>query len=277
METIPCSVLILTLNAAATLPRCLRNLSPFAEVLVHDGNSTDGTVEIAKRYGARVLKQEDTDEPNIRVKDFTKMRLRQREDAACDWVLYLDADEELSDELIQEVEQVLRAAHEKVIVKVPRLPVVEGRVVSHGAFWPEIVPRMHHRRGGCTLQAGRKVHEKYVYDGSFVEITTHSPLFVPLDPLITLLQKDRKYIHLEIALVRERGGYPWSHYLWWILLREPCVIVNICLRICLCRLQYRWGQCLPLCYEWRAVRYHLRLLLHFTAFMLSPRRTERVS
>jgi rSAM/selenodomain-associated transferase 2 len=49
------SVVIPTLNAAATLPATLRALGPMTEVIVVDGGSADGTAEIAERLGARVL------------------------------------------------------------------------------------------------------------------------------------------------------------------------------------------------------------------------------
>jgi glycosyltransferase involved in cell wall biosynthesis len=50
-EKIPCSVLVLTRNSAATLEKCLAPLSNFAEIVVHDANSEDHTVEIAKKFG----------------------------------------------------------------------------------------------------------------------------------------------------------------------------------------------------------------------------------
>ena len=45
MEKIPCSVLILTRNSAATLEKCLKNLSAFGEILIHDANSEDDRSE----------------------------------------------------------------------------------------------------------------------------------------------------------------------------------------------------------------------------------------
>ena len=269
-KSIPCSVLVLTRNAAATLERCLRNLRPFAEVLVHDGNSEDDTVALAKRYGARVLKQYDTDEPGVRVKDFTEIRLKQRADAANDWVLYLDADEFLSDELVREIGAILNNAHEKTIIKFPRLPVVEGRIIRHGAFWPEVMPRVHHRRGGCTLRSGKVIHEKYVYDASFTVITARSPLYVPMDPIADLLQKDDRYIAYEVQRLREQSGgrRPWRRYIQWFLLREPLVMFHVILRIAWDRLHHGCRDALPFRYEWRIVRYHARLFTVVTRLMI---------
>ncbi|MEK7137621.1 MAG: hypothetical protein AAB853_05045 [Patescibacteria group bacterium] len=265
-EKIPCSVLILTRLAGRTLERCLRPLAPFGEILVHDANSTDDTIAIAKKSGARVLRQYETDEPNVRVKDFTKIRLKQRANAAFDWVLYIDADEIMPPALVTEVEEILRDAHIKTIVKFPRLPIVDGNIIRHGAFWPEIVPRLHHRKGGCTLQAGKTVHEKYVYDGSFTEIITKAPLYVPMEPLADLLQKDDTYIALEIAKLRQKGFMTLSHYVRWFLFREPMIAAHIGLRVVLCRIRHAARDSLPLRYEFRALRYHAKLFFAFTAF-----------
>ena len=259
MQKIPCSILVLTRNAEKTLEHALKNLSPFGEILVHDANSEDGTVAIAQKYGARVLKQYDTEEKSVRVKDFTEIRLKQRRDAAYDWVLYLDADEEMSEELVTEIGEILSRAHEKTIIKVPRLPIVEGTIVRHGAFWPEIVPRVHHREGGCTLRRGKTVHEKYVYDASFTEVVTKAPLYVPMEPLEELLRKDETYIALEKERSRTQGRPPFWHFVQWVVLREPLIMLHILLRTLWCRMRYGTRGSLPLQYEWRNIRYHARL------------------
>lgn len=262
-EKIPCSVLILTRNAGSTLERVLKNLAPFGEILVHDANSEDETVAIAQRYGARVLKQYDTEEKSVKVKNFTAIRLKQRADAKCDWVLYIDADEEMPPALVAEVGEILKHAHPKVIVKFPRLPVIDGRLRRHGIFFPEIVPRIHHRRGGCTLKEGKAVHEKYVYDSSFEEVITKHPLHVPLEPLEELWKKDDRYLYLEVERIR-REGFPFGKYVRWFLLREPLMMLSMLFRI-LCNIPWYFREDrVPFAYEWRHVRYHWRLFRGIT-------------
>ncbi len=264
---IPCSVLVLTRNSAASLDRCLRNLTPFAEILVHDANSEDDSVAIAQKYGARVLKQYETDEKSVRVKNFTEIRLKQRRDAAYDWVLYLDSDEYLSDELVTEIGDILRDAHIKTIVKFPRLPVIDGRVRRHGILYPEIMPRIHHRKGGCTLQPGKVVHEKYVYDSSFTETVTVHPLLFPLPEVRELRAKDDRYLTLEVERIR-RDGYSWRLYLRWMLLREPAIILSLVGRILLNLPRYAKSDEVPFGHEWRYVRYHWRLWRAVTGAMM---------
>ncbi len=269
-EKVPCSVLILTRNSAGTIERCLRNLEPFAEILVHDANSEDDTVAIATRMGARVLKQYDTEEKSVRVKDFTQMRLKQRADAVYDWVLYLDADEYLSVGLVDEIAGILKGADEKIIVKVPRLPIIDGRLRTQGVFFPEVVPRIHNRAGGCTLLPGKIVHEKYVYDDSFVEVVTTHHLCVPTASVDELRSKDDRYLLLEIERIR-REGYRWGQYFRWILLREPLVILSILLKIVRNIPKYRDPDAVPFAHEWRYVRYHWRLLRAFTGAMIAKK------
>ncbi|MEQ1849552.1 MAG: glycosyltransferase [Candidatus Peribacteraceae bacterium] len=267
---IPCSVLVLTRNSAASLERCLAPLSRFAEIVVHDANSEDDSREIALRHGAKVYKQYDTDEKSVRVKNFTEMRLKQRAAASYDWVLYIDSDEEMTVELVEEVGVLLSTVKPKTIIQFPRLPIIDRRLRTHGIFFPEIVPRIHHRGSGATLQEGKVVHEKYVYDDTFTVITTKSHLRVPTDSVQDLRAKDDRYLLLEVERIREHG-FRWSRYVRWILFREPVIILSLIARIVRNIPRYRDPSSVPFGHEWRYVRYHWRLFRAITgALFLRP-------
>jgi glycosyltransferase involved in cell wall biosynthesis len=263
---IPCSVLILTRNSAATLERCLETLGNFGEILVHDANSEDNSVEIAKRFGAKVLKQYDTEEKSVRVKDFTELRLRQRADAAFDWVFYLDSDECIPVETVEEIGQVIATADIKTIIKMLRVPVIDGIPRTRGAFRIDAMPRIHHRKGGCTLQGGKTVHEKYVYDSSFTEIVLKNPLYTPLESVASMRSKDDRYIRLEVERIWKEG-YPWSHWFKWFALREPLIIARLMFQIILFSPHYTQKSSIPFTHDWRYVRYHWRLFRAITGAM----------
>jgi glycosyltransferase involved in cell wall biosynthesis len=266
-KSIPCSVLILTRNSAGTLERCLRNLAPFEEILVHDANSEDNSAEIARRFGARVLPQEKTTERSTRVKDFTAMRLKQRAAAQYDWVFYLDSDEYLSDGLVEEIGLILKTAVPKTIVKVRRVWVINDVPRTRGYLSPDIMPRLHHRGSGATLRAGKTVHEKYEYDGTFKEVIAKYPLYVPMDSVTSLRAKDDRYILLEIERTRQRG-YTWGLYFRWFFFREPLIMLGLLWRI-LWKLPGMYGKdAVPPAYHFRYVRYHWRLLRAMTGWML---------
>lgn len=266
-EKIDCSVLILTRNSAGTLGKCLQNLSAFGEILIHDANSEDDSVAVAKKFGAKVLKQYETEEKSVRVTNFTEMRLKQRADAAFDWVLYIDSDEYLSDALVSEVGEILKNADKKTIIKFPRVSVIDGIPRTRGVAFPEIMPRVHHRGSEATLRAGKTVHEKYQYDSSFTEIITKAPLYVPLDPVEVLQPKDDRYIELEVEKIRQHGC-SLQRYVRWFLLREPALTIWYFLKVLSVAPFCFFHDSLPFSQNFRFVRYHWKLFFAVTKVML---------
>ena len=266
-QKIPCSVLVLTRNSEATLERCLQNLEAFAEIVIHDANSEDRTVEIAKKFKAIIFKQYETEEKSVRVKNFTDMRLQQRAAASNDWVLYLDSDEYLSDALVQEIGEILAQCNPKTIILLPRVPVIDGIPRVRGMSCSEIMPRIHHRRSGCTFKSGKLVHEKYVYDDSFREIVTKNCLYVPIPSVEELRSKDDRYLLLEVERIRQTG-YAWNQYVRWILFREPLVILSLLLKILWNSPNFLRQDSVPFAHEWRYVRYHWCLLWVITGAMM---------
>lgn len=100
-ETVPVSVLILTLNEATNLPRCLAALVGFDDVVVLDSGSTDATREVAADLGARVIERP--------FDDFSSQRNYgiDHGDFRHDWVLHLDADEVVTPALVAEIHKVV--------------------------------------------------------------------------------------------------------------------------------------------------------------------------
>ena len=91
------SVIILTKNEEINIQRCLESVSWSDDVLVLDSGSTDRTVEIAKNKSARVLNRPFDNFANQRNFALDQCDLRH------DWVLHLDADEEVTPELRDEL------------------------------------------------------------------------------------------------------------------------------------------------------------------------------
>ena len=89
------SVAIITRNEEANLPRTLGSVHWANEIVVVDCGSTDGTVELAWRFGAKVLQQDWL--------GFGPQKNLAIEYCSNEWVLSLDADEEVSETLAQEV------------------------------------------------------------------------------------------------------------------------------------------------------------------------------
>ena len=86
------SLCMIVRDEEATLARCLEAAQPFVdEIVIVDTGSQDGTIEIAERFGARIIHEVWED-------DFSAARNRSLEEARCEWILTLDADEVISPE-----------------------------------------------------------------------------------------------------------------------------------------------------------------------------------
>ena len=143
------SVVLITLNEAANLPRSLKSVEWAHEIVVVDSGSTDGTQEAARKAGARVF-----EEP---WKGFAGQKNSAIAHATGDWVLSLDADEEVSAELAREIQELLKQEPAMSAYRVPRLNHFLGRALRHGGYWPD--PKLRLFRRGSARFADRPVHE----------------------------------------------------------------------------------------------------------------------
>src|SRR6185369_5679177 len=96
------SVCIITWNEENNIKRCLESVSWADEIIIYDSGSTDTTVAICREYTAHVFVSEDW--PGYGVQ-----RARAIAQATKDWVLIIDADEEVSTDLKQEIQAVLQS------------------------------------------------------------------------------------------------------------------------------------------------------------------------
>lgn len=100
------TVIVLAKNEEENIKRCLKSVSWADEILVIDDSSTDKTVEIAEAFGARVIK-------HSLEADFGRQRNFAISKAKNDWIFFLDADEEISLELKDEILRVLSQKPQK--------------------------------------------------------------------------------------------------------------------------------------------------------------------
>ena len=186
------SVVIITVNEEANISRTLASVKPLVadgkgEIIVVDSGSTDRTVEIAKSFGAKVFVEE--------WKGYAAQKNSAIDKAKGDWILSLDADEELSSNLAAEItaalnDQSLRENNQGVpdcatdrlqaILQVQRdsgIPLSRftfgywlrrnnfflGRSIKHGGFWPD--PKMRLFRRGAGRFEDRSVHEDVRLEG----------------------------------------------------------------------------------------------------------------
>jgi len=154
------SVCLIVKNEEESLPRCLRSVQLVADqIVVVDTGSTDATVAIAQRLGAEVHEFAWCD-------DFSAARNAAVERAACDWILIVDADEELPAGSADQLRELLA----------DRIPGPVCQLVTHapgmrsGFSGPSLVghPRLFRNGEGIHFQGA--VHEQLVdRDGKEIE------------------------------------------------------------------------------------------------------------
>lgn len=148
----PLSVVLITQNAAAQLADCLASVAFADEIVVVDSASSDGTAEMAARYGARVLSKEWL--------GFGRQKQFAVQQAAHDWVLCLDADERVSPELAASIVRALQSPAAPVY-RMARRNRFLGRWLRHGEGYPDWSPRLFDRRQ--AQWSDDNVHEKVLY------------------------------------------------------------------------------------------------------------------
>jgi len=150
------SAVIITLNEERRLPRALESLSVADEVLVVDCGSTDGTQQVAERYGARLISHPW--QGYARQKNFADSQ------AKYPWILSLDADEALSPELAAEIKQLQqKGPGEAAGFLMPRMARYQRRWIRHSGWHPDFKLRLYDRRRGRWV--GDYVHERVAVDG----------------------------------------------------------------------------------------------------------------
>jgi len=191
------SATIITLNEERNLPRALESLDCADEMLVVDSGSTDRTVEIARRYGARVLSQDWL--------GYAAQKNYAAGQAAHDWILSLDADEALSETLAAEIQQVKRDGAGVQGYRFPRLAQYLGRWILHSGWYPDYKLRLYDRNHGRWV--GDYVHESVRVDGSVA--TLRGPLHhFTCQSLSDHLGTLNRYTTLAAEELRARGYRP---------------------------------------------------------------------
>lgn len=151
------SVVLAVYNEEKNLGDCLKSITKIAdEIVIVDGGSTDKTVEIALKYGAKVI---ETDNPPI----FHINKNKAIDAATSNWILQLDADERVSPELAKEIIKTINNENSFDGYWIPRRNFFLNRFLTKGGQYPDYTMRLY-QRGRGRLPA-KDVHEQAVIDG----------------------------------------------------------------------------------------------------------------
>ncbi len=149
------SVTIIAWNEEERLRACLESVAWAEEILVIDAESTDKTVQVAREF---------TDKIWVRPwPGFAEQKNFALDQATCEWVLSLDADERVTPELRERISRIVRANGPGDGYSIPRKNIFWGAWVRHGGLYPDYQLRLFRRAAGRFVDSA--VHESVVVEG----------------------------------------------------------------------------------------------------------------
>lgn len=200
------SVVILVKNEQSRIRSCLSSVSWADEVIVVDNGSTDKTRDIAKKFGVYVVASDST--------DFSKLRMIGASSSHGRWILYVDADETVTEVLRAEIFDIVHRSEsgEPVAYRVQR----KNYYLGH--LWPQMdtMQRLFFRD---RLRGWRgPLHETAIVDGEEGQLR-HPLIHNTHRTLEEMLAKTNVWSEQE-ARLRLTTQHP--PVVWWRLIRVMC-------------------------------------------------------
>lgn len=192
------SVVVITKDEESAIGRCLDSVRWADEIVVLDSGSTDRTVEIAREHGARV--EVSADWPG-----FGPQKNRALALAGGEWVLSLDADEWVPEDLAAEIRAAIVSPDGHAGFELPRSSSFCGREMRHSGWWPDHILRLF-RRDAARFSEDI-VHERVLLDGRVGRLT--QPLrhesFVSLHEVVDKMNR-YSTAGAQMRVMRGKGG-----------------------------------------------------------------------
>jgi len=194
------SVAIATFNEEKNIERLLESVASWTdEIVVVDGSSTDKTVEIVKRYKTKII---ITDNPSI----FHINKQKAINACTSDWTLQLDADEAVTDELKDEIIEVINLNPKPHTLNplngywIPRKNFFMGKFLMKGGQYPDYTLRLY-RKGKGRLPC-KSVHEQAEIEGKTAYLQ-NSLLHFPYADFYEYLEHFNRYTDIFAQEYRE--------------------------------------------------------------------------
>jgi glycosyltransferase involved in cell wall biosynthesis len=267
-EKIKCTVGILTLNSEKGLAACLESFKNFEEIIICDGNSTDSTLEIAKNFGARIIKQYESLEKNIPcVKDKDTVRQKNMEASTSEWYFFMDADDTLSQEAVEEIRMIVSDKNPKhLIYRMPTRIFIEqsngeNKEVKYEATYPSYQVRLVHKSVNAKFKG--KVHDHLVWDQKKFTVGTMKSFYNfvwPRERILNFWKYSSKYAKWEVETGPSDRSF--LDFMYWVVYRRLKTIFGYLLyRLPKMYVLHGFKDSMPISIELDIVRYHCLILI----------------
>ena len=189
------SVTIITKNEEDAIAECLTSVVWADEIIIVDSGSTDKTIQICKAHGANVHISREW--PGFGPQKNLALSL-----ASHDWVLSIDADERVSSNLRDEIQQVLSLNLQNTAFRIPRSSSYCGQFMRHSGWSPDYVLRLFPKALGRF--SDNIVHEHVIFNGE-VRTLKNPILHISYTNLEEVLDKTNRYSSDGAQMFAERG------------------------------------------------------------------------
>ena len=197
------SVCLITSNEEHNLPRALRSIEGIAdEIVIVDCGSQDRTQEIARAHGAKVVVRGWT--------DFAEQKNCAASAANSDWILSLDADEELSPELRHSLLAWKRAEPAFQVYELARRAWYLGAWIKHSGWYPDYQKRLY-LRGSANFTG--IIHESLRFEGRIGRLRG-ALLHYTMDSFAEHEEKVERYTTLAARQMYDAGKRSWRAAMW---------------------------------------------------------------
>ena len=197
------SVCLITLNEERNLPRALSSIEGIAdEIVVVDCGSQDRTREIARTHGAKVVVRGWL--------NFAEQKNSAAEGARNNWILFLDADEEVSPALRESLLEWKQKQPEFPLYEIARRTRYLGTWIKHSGWYPDYQKRLY-ERGSANFSG--IVHESLRFEGKVGRIRGDL-LHYTMDSFAEHADKVERYTTLAARQMYEAGKRSWRGAMW---------------------------------------------------------------
>lgn len=206
------SVIIITKNEEQNLRRALESAKFADEIIINDSGSADATLDIAREFNCKIIKTE--------FRGFGAAKQATLEQATGEWVLSIDADEEIDATMRESLKKAVSQSNGDGYF-VSRKSQFLGRWMLHSGWYPDYILRLFRRSSGRFTDDW--VHEKVEVNGSIGRLEGHL-LHYTNPNLSQYLSKLNRYTSLSARQLSKRGA---RFHVYFLLAKPTATFFSI--------------------------------------------------